>query len=128
MHVSGHAIELRINAEDPDAGFRPDPGTLTLWEPPEAPAGSELRLDSIARAGYSVPPFYDSLLGKLILKAANRALLLDAASSSVDAFRVEGVRTTLPLHARVLASPEFRSGSYDLDTLASVMARAGTEA
>ena len=128
VHVSGHAIELRINAEDPDAGFRPDPGTLTLWEPPEAPAGSELRLDSIARAGYSVPPFYDSLLGKLILKAANRALLLDAASSSVDAFRVEGVRTTLPLHARVLASPEFRSGSYDLDTLASVMARAGTEA
>src|SRR5262245_31085790 len=122
--LAGHAIELRINAEDPDAGFRPDPGTVTVWAPPvsmpEVPEAT-VRLDSHVRAGYLVPPFYDSLLGKLILGAPSRERLLDAASRAAAAFRVEGVRTTLPLHARVLASPEMRSGDYGLGTLEAIL-------
>src|SRR5262249_48450187 len=122
--LAGHAIELRINAEDPDAGFRPDPGTVSGWTPPDTvpdvPEAS-VRLDSHVRAGYGVPPFYDSLLGKLVLGAPSRERLLDAALRAVDAFRVEGVKTTLPLHARVLASAEMRSGDYDLGTLEAIL-------
>jgi acetyl-CoA carboxylase biotin carboxylase subunit len=122
--VTGHAIELRINAEDPDAGFRPDPGTVTGWAPPasvpDVPEAS-VRLDSHVRAGYVVPPFYDSLLGKLILGAPSRERLLEAAARAVEAFRVEGVKTTLPLHARVLASSEMRSGDYGLGTLEAIL-------
>jgi len=122
--LRGHAVELRINAEDPDAAFRPDPGTVGEWSPPtsvpEVPEAS-VRLDSHVRAGYVVPPFYDSLLGKLILGAPTRDRLLDAASRAVDAFRVEGVKTTLPLHARLLASPEMRSGDYGLGTLDAIL-------
>ena len=121
VSFSGHAIEFRINAEDPDNGFRPDPGTVTKWEPPAAPDGARLRLDSHVREGYTVPPFYDSLLGKLILHADERGRLLDAAAAAVGAFRVAGVKTTLPLHARILTSPAFRSGAYDLTTLGALM-------
>jgi len=122
--LTGHAIELRINAEDPDAGFRPDPGTVSVWAPPgsvpDVPEAS-VRLDSHVRAGYVVPPFYDSLLGKLILGAPTRERLLDAAARAVLDFRVEGVKTTLGLHARVLASAEMRSGDYGLGTLDAIL-------
>ena len=120
----GHAVELRINAEDPDAGFRPDPGTVMVWEPPRYLEGASLRLDSDVEAGYVVPPYYDSLLGKLIVHAGTRAAALGAAASAVQRFRVEGVRTTLPLHARILASEAFRSGAYDLATLPELMGAA----
>jgi acetyl-CoA carboxylase biotin carboxylase subunit len=122
--LTGHAIELRINAEDPDAGFRPDPGTVSGWDPPvsvpEVPEAS-VRLDSHVRAGYVVPPFYDSLLGKLILGAPTRERLLEAAACAARAFRIEGVKTTLPLHQRVLASAEMRSGDYGLGTLEAIL-------
>lgn len=124
VRLQGHALEMRINAEDPDAGFRPDPGTITVWEPPgsipEIPSAA-LRLDSHVRTGYTVPPFYDSLLGKLIVHAPDRSTAIAAAQRAVAGFRVEGVRTTLPLHARILESAAFRSGHYDLDTLADIL-------
>jgi acetyl-CoA carboxylase biotin carboxylase subunit len=100
----GHAIEVRINAEDPFAGFVPAPGRITRWEPP---AGEGLRLDTHARAGYLVPPFYDSMIGKLIAHGATRDQAIGRLVAGIDAFRIEGVRTTLPLARFILTHPDF---------------------
>ncbi|HET9300508.1 MAG TPA: ATP-grasp domain-containing protein, partial [Candidatus Polarisedimenticolaceae bacterium] len=114
----GHAIELRINAEDPEAGFRPDPGTITkLRVPPGA------RWDAGFEEGSRIPPHYDSLIGKLIVHAEDRPAAIEAARAALDALVLEGVHTTIPLHRRVLDDPQFRSGRYDLDLLSA--ARAG---
>jgi acetyl-CoA carboxylase biotin carboxylase subunit len=140
IRFEGSAVEFRINAEDPDDGFRPDPGTVTAWEPPRpgdgellrfatgpgGGAGIRLRLDSHVEAGYTVPPYYDSLLGKLIVHGPDRAAVLEAAARAVGGFRVGGVKTTLPLHARILASDPFRTGVYDLTTLPAMLVRTGS--
>ncbi len=114
----GHAIELRINAEDPDAGFRPDPGTITKLRLPEG-----ARWDGGFEEGSRIPPHYDSLIGKLIVHGEDRPAAIEAARAALDALVLEGVRTTIPLHRRVLDDPQFRSGRYDLDLLSA--ARAG---
>jgi acetyl-CoA carboxylase biotin carboxylase subunit len=140
VRFEGSAVEFRINAEDPDDGFRPDPGTITAWEPPRPAigellrfttgpgggAGIRLRLDSHVEAGYTVPPYYDSLLGKLIVHGPDRAAVLEAAARAVGGFRVGGVKTTLPLHGRILASEPFRTGVYDLTTLPAMLAGTGS--
>jgi acetyl-CoA carboxylase biotin carboxylase subunit len=113
----GHAIELRINAEDPEAGFRPDPGTITKLRLP-----AHARWDGGFEEGSRIPPHYDSLIGKLVVHAADRAAAIEAARSALDALVVEGVRTTIPFHRRVLADPQFRSGRYDLDFLSAARA------
>jgi acetyl-CoA carboxylase biotin carboxylase subunit len=107
VRFDGHAIELRINAEDPRAGFAPAPGRITRWEPP---AGAGLRLDTHARAGYLVPPFYDSMIGKLIAHGATRDQAIDRLVVAIDAFWIDGVRTTLPLARFILTHPDFRAG------------------
>ena len=104
----GHAIELRINAEDPNRGFMPAPGTLTTWQPPRMP---NVRFDSHVYRGYAVPTHYDSLLGKLIVFGENREAAIARAKLALDAFRVEGLATTLEFHRRVLAHPDFVDGS-----------------
>jgi len=106
----GHAIEVRINAEDPDADFRPAPGRIAraAW-----PAGPGIRVDTHIAAGGEVPPFYDSLLGKLIVHGATRDEAVARLQSALARLRIEGVPTTAGLHARIAADPRFAAGGVD---------------
>jgi len=101
----GHAIECRINAEDPARNFAPGPGRLTAWEPPQMPG---IRVDSHCYPGYLVPPFYDSLLAKVIAHGRNRTEAIARMAAALGQFRVEGVPTTIPFHLQVLAHPDFK--------------------
>jgi len=108
--MTGHVIECRINAEDPRNNFAPAPGKVTAWEPPH---GEGLRVDTHVEAGYVVPPFYDSLIAKVIAKAPTRDAAIDRMIAALRAFRVEGVPTTIPMHVQILGSDAFRRGTYD---------------
>jgi acetyl-CoA carboxylase biotin carboxylase subunit len=115
----GHAIEFRINAEDPDRGFRPDPGLITaVAEPKATRAAAIVRWDSGVAPGWRVPPHYDSLIGKVIVHAASRAEALAAAKEALGSLRIDGVKTTIPLHRRLLDDAAFARGDYDVDLLA----------
>jgi acetyl-CoA carboxylase biotin carboxylase subunit len=107
VRLEGHAIECRINAEDPARNFLPCPGVLAAWRPPQR-AGA--RVDSHCYAGYAVPPFYDSLLAKVIVHAATRAGAIEAMCTALDDFVVDGVPTTIPFHRQVLRHEDFRAG------------------
>ena len=102
--VAGHAIECRINAEDPALDFRPAPGRITRWRPPE---GEGVRLDSHLSEGASIPPYYDSMVGKLIVTGADRAQAIARLTEALDAFEVEGVPTTIALHRRIVRHRDF---------------------
>jgi acetyl-CoA carboxylase biotin carboxylase subunit len=110
IQLSGHVIECRINAEDPANNFAPAPGTITGWQPP---SGDGIRVDTHVTAGYVVPPFYDSLIAKLIVRAPDRDAAIAKMLDALGKFRVEGVPTTIPMHAKILASDAFRTGKYD---------------
>ena len=112
--MSGHVIECRINAEDPANNFAPAPGKVTVWEPPR---GEGIRVDTHVEAGYVVPPFYDSLLAKLIVRGATRDDAIAKMIAALTAFRVEGVPTTIPMHIKILQSDAFRTGNYDTRTI-----------
>jgi acetyl-CoA carboxylase biotin carboxylase subunit len=101
---TGHAIECRINAESPEHGFRPSPGVLSVWTPP---TGKGIRLDSHCFPGYFIPPFYDSLMGKLITFGANRQEALERMWQALDNFAVSGVDTNLPLLRALLRQPNY---------------------
>jgi acetyl-CoA carboxylase, biotin carboxylase subunit len=105
----GHALELRIYAEDP-IRFLPGPGTITQWD---EPAGDGIRVDAGYQAGNTVTPFYDPLLAKLCVYAKDRPSVLDRARDAVAAFTIKGPKTNLAFHAELLTSPEFVSGDYD---------------
>jgi len=119
VRLTGHAIECRINAEDPDAGFRPSPGVIERFEPPElgARAGARVRLDTHVRTGYRIPVFYDSMIGKLIVAGDSRVAAIRAMRRALAELRIDGVKTTIPLHRLLLESTEFCSGSYDTGLL-----------
>jgi len=104
IRVTGHAIECRINAEDVGKGFIPVPGTITGWHPPQ---GEGVRLDSHMSAGAAIPPYYDSMIGKLIVHGTDRADAVAKLTDALDAFRVEGVPTTIDLHRRIVRHPDF---------------------
>ncbi|HEX4955869.1 MAG TPA: acetyl-CoA carboxylase biotin carboxylase subunit [Thermoanaerobaculia bacterium] len=106
----GHAIECRINAEDPER-FTPSPGKLSTFHPPGGPG---TRLDTHAYEGYVIPPHYDSLVAKLIVHDHDRDAAITRMQRALDLFVVEGIKTSIPLHQRILAHPKFRSG--DLST------------
>ncbi|HET9136565.1 MAG TPA: acetyl-CoA carboxylase biotin carboxylase subunit, partial [Candidatus Kapabacteria bacterium] len=106
----GHAIEVRINAEDVHKDFRPSPGTITSFH---APGGYGVRLDSHAYAGYGIPPYYDSLVGKLICWGSNRDEAIDRMKSALDEFVIEGIKTTIPFHKALMRNDQFRSGDFD---------------
>ena len=108
---TGHAIECRINAEDYEHGFRPSPGEITYWYKPGGPG---IRVDSHVYAGYRVPPFYDSMIGKLIAYGKDRSEALRRMEIALEEMIVEGVKTTLPFHLLALRSERFQKG--DLDT------------
>jgi len=118
VHFGGHSIEFRINAEDPDNGFKPDPGQISKFRAPEANAsGVVVRWDSAIREGYRIPPYYDSMIGKLIVLGPDRDAALEGARQALKSLGVDGLRTTIPLHLRVLDDPGFRSGRYDVNYL-----------
>nr|HEX4312534.1 biotin carboxylase N-terminal domain-containing protein [Kofleriaceae bacterium] len=106
----GHAIECRINAEDPANGFQPAPGTITAWR---APTGDGVRVDTHAGAGYVVPPFYDSLIAKVIAHADTRDAAIAKMIAALQQFEIAGVPTTIPMHVAILSSDAFRTGAYD---------------
>jgi acetyl-CoA carboxylase biotin carboxylase subunit len=105
--LRGHAIECRVNAEDPDRNFMPCPGLITEYVPP---GGIGVRVDSAAYPGYSVPPYYDSMIAKLIVWAPTREMAIDRMIRALGEFRVEGVKTTIPFHLKLMKNPDFRSG------------------
>ena len=105
-----HALECRINAEDPDHDFRPSPGRITDLH---FPGGLGVRVDSHVYTGYDIPPFYDSLIGKLIVKAKTRGEAINRMRNTLDEFIVEGVKTTIPFHKKLMADEKFQSGKFD---------------
>ena len=106
----GHAIECRINAEDFEHGFRPSPGKITYWYKPGGPG---LRVDSHVYGGYTVPPYYDSMIGKLIAYGKDRAEACRRMEIALEEMVVEGVKTTIPFHRIALAHPRFKAGDID---------------
>ena len=108
--LRGHAIECRVNAEDPSRNFQPAPGTITAYHPPGGPG---VRVDTHIYAGYTVPPYYDSLLAKVIVHGNTREEALARMSQALDSFIVEGVPTTIPFLKRVIHHPEFVAGRVD---------------
>jgi acetyl-CoA carboxylase biotin carboxylase subunit len=105
----GHAIECRINAEDPSKGFLPAPGTITKLRVPE---GDGIRFDTMLYEGYTIPPFYDSLLGKLIVRAGSRQECLDRLVTALRSLQIEGVATTISLHLALALDPTIRRGAF----------------
>ena len=108
--LRGHAIECRVNAEDPYRNFQPSPGLITAYHPPGGPG---VRMDTHVYAGYTVPPYYDSLLAKVIVHGNTRAEALARMGQALDSFIIEGVTTTIPFLARIIRHPEFVSGQVD---------------
>jgi acetyl-CoA carboxylase, biotin carboxylase subunit len=104
-----HAIECRINAEDPYNDFRPSPGKITVLH---QPGGHGVRVDSHVYAGYVIPPYYDSMIGKLIAVAQTRQEAIDTMSRALSEYVIEGVKTTIPFHQQLMKDPDFRSGNF----------------
>ncbi|MCB1456537.1 MAG: acetyl-CoA carboxylase biotin carboxylase subunit, partial [Nitratireductor sp.] len=115
---SGHAIECRINAEHPET-FVPSPGTITYYHPP---GGLGVRVDSGAYQGYRIPPYYDSLIGKLIVHGRNRVECLMRLRRALDEYVVDGVNTTLPLFRDLVSNPDVQDGDYDIHWLEHYLA------
>ena len=113
IKFSGHSIECRITAEDPDT-FAASPGPVLEYH---APGGLGVRVDSALYSGYSVPPYYDSLIAKLIVHGSNREECMARLSRSLEEFVVGGIKTTLPLHQRLLANEDFQKGDYNIHWL-----------
>ena len=105
----GHAIECRINAENPEK-FTPSAGRITAFHPP---GGTGVRLDTAAYAEGTIPPYYDSLIAKLVVRGKDRNEACSRMSRALEMFIVEGIYTTIPLHRRILADPDFRAGKFD---------------
>jgi acetyl-CoA carboxylase biotin carboxylase subunit len=108
--LRGHSIECRVNAEDPSRNFQPSPGLITTYHPPGGPG---VRVDTHIYAGYTVPPYYDSLLAKVIVHGNSRAEALARMRQALDSFIIEGVTTTIPFLGRVMRHPDFVAGTVD---------------
>ena len=112
---NGHAVEFRINAEDPERGFRPDPGLVTAVVPPSVSRpGASVRWDAGVAAGWRVPSHYDSLIGKVIVHAPTRTDAIAAAKEALGSLRVDGIKTTISLHRRLVDDAGFACGAYDV--------------
>ena len=107
----GHSIECRINAEDPYNKFMPSPGTITLWY---APGGKGVRVDTHVYSGYSVPPYYDSMIAKLIITGATREIAIARMKRALGEFTIHGIKTTIPFQQEILNHPDFAAGTYDI--------------
>jgi acetyl-CoA carboxylase, biotin carboxylase subunit len=123
LPIEGHAIECRINAEHPST-FRPSPGQITYFHPP---GGLGVRVDSAVYQGYTIPPYYDSLVGKLIVHGRTRNECLMRLRRSLDEFVVDGVDTTLPLFRNLVRNPDVQNGAYDIHWLENFLKTGGIE-
>ncbi len=112
----GHAIEARINAEDPFRNFSPSPGRVHTFHPP---GGHGVRVDTHVYTGYQIPPYYDSMIAKLIVRARTRNLAIEKMLRALDEFVIEGIQTTVPFHKQLLRHPEFVAGRFDTRFLES---------
>jgi acetyl-CoA carboxylase biotin carboxylase subunit len=117
----GHAIEVRINAEHPET-FRPSPGVIESYHPS---GGLGVRVDSAVYQGYRIPPYYDSLIGKLIVHADTRDMAINRMARALDEFVIAGVESTLPLFRRLVNEPDIRSGDYSIHWLERWLADQG---
>jgi acetyl-CoA carboxylase biotin carboxylase subunit len=104
-----HAIECRINAEDPYNDFRPSPGKITVLH---TPGGHGVRVDSHVYAGYVIPPYYDSMIGKLITVAQTREEAINTMYRALSEYVIEGVKTTIPFHLQLMQNEDFRKGNF----------------
>ncbi|MHC4128559.1 MAG: acetyl-CoA carboxylase biotin carboxylase subunit [Planctomycetota bacterium] len=127
IRLEGHSIECRINAEDPFDDFRPSPGEVTEFVPPAEISGVKVRVDSHVQAGYRVPVYYDSLIAKLIIWGPTRDKARQGMIEALEAFRVEGVKTTIPVHLKIMQDPDFAAGNYDTGFLARLLGEARQE-
>ncbi len=118
IQFNGHAIECRINAEDPET-FAPWPGKITEWH---APGGLGVRVDSEIYSGYRIPPYYDSMIAKLIVHGKTRNAALMRLRRALEEFVIEGVKTTIPLHQEIISQPDFIDGQYNIHWLEKFMA------
>ncbi len=119
---TGHAIEFRVNAEDPENDFFPSPGEVTAVE---VPGGPGVRVDTAVFAGYEIPPFYDSMVGKLIVHGADRNEALARGRRALGEYHLEGIKTTIPLHLRLIDDEAFLSGDYDTGYLERLLGDEG---
>jgi acetyl-CoA carboxylase biotin carboxylase subunit len=118
VRFDGHAIECRINAEDPQT-FVPSPGQIQYYHPP---GGLGVRVDSSAYHGYRIPPYYDSLIGKLIVHGRTRPECLLRLRRALDEFVVDGIKTTIPLFRELVDDPDIANGQYDIHWLEKKLA------
>jgi acetyl-CoA carboxylase biotin carboxylase subunit len=121
--IVGHAIECRINAESPDT-FTPSPGTITTFN---LPGGPGVRLDTYVYPGYRVPPFYDSMIAKVIVHARTRELAIARMRRALDAMVIEGIKTTIPLHLKIMDDPDFQAGNISTRFMEDFLARNGVK-
>ncbi len=113
-----HAIQCRINAEDPEKNFQPSPGRIAFYY---APGGRGVRIDSHAYTGYVVPPYYDSMIAKLITVGATREACIERMRRALDEYYITGIKTTVPFHSAILRNSDFRAGRYDTGFVERVM-------
>ncbi|MGB0145006.1 MAG: acetyl-CoA carboxylase biotin carboxylase subunit [Akkermansiaceae bacterium] len=114
----GHSIECRINAEDPYNNFAPSPGTIDLWY---AAGGKGVRVDTHVYSGYSVPPYYDSMIAKLIVTASSREVAIARMKRALSEFTIRGIKTTIPFQQEIIDHPDFISGNYDIGWVAKFL-------
>jgi acetyl-CoA carboxylase biotin carboxylase subunit len=119
VYFRGHAIECRINAEHPEK-FTPSAGKITAFN---LPGGTGIRVDTAAYSEGVIPPYYDSLIAKLIARGRDREEAIARMARALDMFVVEGIHTTIPLHKKIMADPEFRSGNIDTKFMERFFAR-----
>ncbi|RUA07591.1 MAG: acetyl-CoA carboxylase biotin carboxylase subunit, partial [Flavobacteriia bacterium] len=108
----GHSIECRINAEDPYNNFCPSPGKIKLWY---TPGGKGVRVDTHVYSGYTVPPYYDSMIAKLIVTASTRELAIRRMRRALSEFKIEGIKTTIPFQLEIFDHPDFIQGNYNIE-------------
>jgi acetyl-CoA carboxylase biotin carboxylase subunit len=118
LQLSGHAIECRINAENPDKDFNPSPGKITQLM---LPGGPGVRIDSGVYPGYTIPPFYDSMVAKLITWGTDRREAVERMKRALAEFYIEGIKTTIPFHKKVMKNREFLRGQYTTDFVSEFM-------
>ncbi len=125
IRINGHAIECRINAEDPSRNFAPSPGTINVYYPP---GGHGVRVDSHIYGGYAIPPYYDSMIGKLITFGQNRENALDRMSRALSEFIISGIKSTIPLSKAIMQDPVFRSGKASTSFVEDFFSRSNLDA
>jgi acetyl-CoA carboxylase biotin carboxylase subunit len=123
VQINGHAIECRINAEDPET-FTPSPGQLTAFN---LPGGPGVRVDTAAYPGYTVPPYYDSMIAKVIVHARTRELAIARMRRALEAMVVEGIKTTIPLHLKIMDDPDFQAGEFSTKFMEDFLKKNGTK-